>query len=213
MTDLSNIRRDYGQGALHRRDLDADPITQFEKWLNDAIAAGQLEPTAFTLATCTVDGIPSARVVLLKRVGPDGFVFFTNYDSQKGREILANPRVEACFYWDRLSRTVRIHGGVLQVSETESKAYFASRPRKSQIGAIASQQSEIVDSRSVLEARFAQLETQYDGKDVPRPERWGGFVIAPQTIEFWQGRPSRLHDRLRYSRDASGAWRIDRISP
>jgi pyridoxamine 5'-phosphate oxidase len=211
--NLSDLRRDYEAGALHRRDLDADPIRQFERWLNDAIAAGQLEPTAVTLATATPDGRPSARVVLLKSVDAGGFVFFTNYLSQKGREISANPNVELCFFWDRLERTVRVHGTVTRTSREESEAYFRQRPKRSQVGAAASNQSEVVASREVLEQRFAELEKQYENADVPTPPHWGGFRVTPETIEFWQGRRSRLHDRLRYRKDAAGAWVIERISP
>ena len=211
--DLSSLRRDYEAGALHRRDLDADPIKQFERWLNDAVAAGQVEPTAMTLATATRDGRPSARVVLLKGVEQNGFVFFTNYKSQKGHEIEANPHVELCFFWDKLERTVRVHGTVSRTSREESEAYFRQRPKRSQIGALASNQSEVVADREVLERRFAELEKQYETTDVPTPLHWGGFRVTPETIEFWQGRRSRLHDRLRYRRDAGGVWKIERIAP
>jgi pyridoxamine 5'-phosphate oxidase len=212
-TNLADIRREYERDALHRKDLDSDPVKQFEKWLNDAIAAGELEPTAATLATAGRDGRPSARVVLLKRVGADGFVFFTNYLSQKGREISENPHVELCFFWSRLIRTVRVRGTVSQVPAGESEAYFHSRPRNSQIGALASRQSEVVASRADLEQRFAELEKQFEGREIPRPEHWGGYAIKPESIEFWQGRPSRLHDRLRYVAQPDGFWRIERISP
>ena len=211
--DLSAIRRDYEAGALHRRDLDPDPIKQFERWLSDAIAAQQVEPTAMTLATATRDGRPSARVVLLKHVDAAGFVFFTNYQSQKGREIDANPRVELCFFWDKLERTVRVHGGATRTTREESEAYFRQRPKRSQIGAVASNQSEAVAHREVLEKRFAELETRHEATDVPTPPHWGGFRVMPETIEFWQGRRSRLHDRLRYRRDADGTWIIERVAP
>ena len=211
--DLSALRRDYQSGALHRRDLDPDPIAQFRRWLNDAIAAGQLEPTAMTLATATPDGRPSARVVLLKWFDASGFAFFTNYLSQKGREIEANPKVELVFFWDKLERTVRVHGVGTRTSREESEAYFHQRPRRSQVGAVASNQSEVVASREVLEQRFAELEKQYETGEVPTPAHWGGFRVKPETIEFWQGRSSRLHDRLRYRRGADGAWVIERIAP
>jgi pyridoxamine 5'-phosphate oxidase len=211
--DLSALRRDYEVGALHRRDLAPDPIAQFERWLSDAIAAGQVEPTAMTLATASRDGRPSARIVLLKHVDAHGFTFFTNYLSQKGREIEANPNVELCFFWDKLERTVRVHGTVARTSREESEAYFHQRPKRSQVGAAASSQSEVVASRDVLEQRFAELEKQYEGTDVPTPPHWGGYRVKPETIEFWQGRASRLHDRLRYRRDTSGAWVIERIAP
>jgi pyridoxamine 5'-phosphate oxidase len=211
--DLASIRRDYEAAALHRRDLDADPIKQFERWLNDAIAAQQIEPTAMTLATATREGRPSARIVLLKGVDAGGFVFFTNYLSQKGREIEANPNVELVFFWDKIERTVRVHGTVTRTSREVSDAYFHQRPKRSQIGAAASHQSEVVADREVLETRFAELEKRYESSDVPTPQHWGGFRVNPETIEFWQGRRSRLHDRFRYRRDAGGAWAIERIAP
>jgi pyridoxamine 5'-phosphate oxidase len=212
--DLASLRRDYEAAALHRHDLNPDPIKQFEGWLNDAIAAQQIEPTAMTLATATPDGHPSARIVLLKGVDAGGFVFFTNYLSQKGREIEANPNVELVFFWDKLERTVRVRGTVTRTSREESDAYFHQRPKRSQIGAAASNQSEVVADREVLETRFAELETQYENSDVPTPQHWGGFRVNPETIEFWQGRRSRLHDRFRYRRrDAGGAWVIERIAP
>jgi pyridoxamine 5'-phosphate oxidase len=211
--DLASIRRDYEAAALHRRDLDADPIKQFERWLNDAIAAQQIEPTAMTLATATREGRPSARIVLLKGVDAGGFVFFTNYLSQKGREIEANPNVELVFFWDKIERTVRVHGTVTRTSREVSDAYFHQRPKRSQIGAAASNQSEAVAGREVLETRFAELEKRYESSDVPTPQHWGGFRVNPETIEFWQGRRSRLHDRFRYRRDAGGAWAIERIAP
>ena len=211
--DLSAVRRDYEAGALHRRDLDVDPIAQFQRWLSDAVVAEQLEPTAMTLATATPDGRPSARVVLLKGCDASGFVFFTNYLSQKGREIEANPNVELCFFWDKLERTVRVHGTAARTSRDESHAYFHQRPRKSQIGAAASNQSEVVADREVLERRFAELEKHYETGDVPTPPHWGGYRVTPETIEFWQGRRSRLHDRFRYRRDNAGVWVIERIAP
>jgi pyridoxamine 5'-phosphate oxidase len=211
-TNLSDIRRSYEQGALHRRDLDPDPIRQFEKWLDEAIAANQSEPTAMFLATATKDGRPSGRVVLLKRVGADGFVFFTNYHSQKGRQIESNPQVEACFFWEKLERTVRVHGRVTRASETESEEYFHKRPRLSQIGALASNQSQPVANREVLEQQFADLEKMYEQTEIPRPPHWGGYILAPETIEFWQGRPSRLHDRFLYAKQAN-TWQIERLSP
>ena len=211
-TNLSDIRRSYEQGALHRNDLDPDPIKQFEKWLSEAMSAGHVEATAMFLATARRDGRPSGRVVLLKRVAQEGFVFFTNYQSQKGQEIESNPQVEACFFWDKLERTVRVHGRVTRTTEAESEEYFHKRPRLSQIGALASSQSKPVENREVLERQFADLEKMYENTDIPRPEHWGGYIIAPETIEFWQGRPSRLHDRLRYVKSGN-TWTIERLSP
>jgi pyridoxamine 5'-phosphate oxidase len=176
------------------------------------MTAGQIEPTAMFLATATKDGRPSGRVVLLKRVGADGFVFFTNYQSQKGTDIESNPQVEACFFWDKLERTVRVHGTVMRATAQESEEYFHKRPRLSQIGALASNQSQPVENREVLEKHFAELEKRYETTEIPKPPDWGGYIIAPETIEFWQGRPSRLHDRLRYVKSAGG-WTIERLSP
>ncbi|HTL30861.1 MAG TPA: pyridoxamine 5'-phosphate oxidase [Tepidisphaeraceae bacterium] len=211
-TNLTDIRRSYEQGALHRSDLDPDPIKQFEKWLDDAIAAEHVEATAMFLATASNDGRPSGRVVLLKRVGTDGFVFFTNYHSHKGQDLESNPQAEGCFFWDKLERTVRVYGRVTRASVEESEEYFHKRPRLSQIGALASNQSQPVDSREVLETQFADLEKLYEKSEIPRPPHWGGYVIAPETIEFWQGRPSRLHDRLLYVKSGN-AWKIERLSP
>lgn len=200
--------------ALNKADVDPDPIRQFQTWLQDAIAADVHEPTVMTLATATPDGQPSARLVLLKGVDSRGFVFYTNYDSRKGQELAANPRAALVFYWQGLGRSVRVEGTVERVSAEESDTYFASRPLASRLGAIISPQSQVIPSREPLDQGLAEALAAYrDGGDPPRPAGWGGFRVTPTVIEFWQGRPNRLHDRLRYTLTDDGAWRIDRLAP
>jgi pyridoxamine 5'-phosphate oxidase len=189
-----------------------DPILQFQSWLKQATVAGISEPTAMTLATTAADGQPSARMVLLKDVSEDGFVFYTNYESQKGHELAANPRAALVFYWPHLERQVRITGAVVKTSRAESEAYFQTRPRGSQLAAWASSQSSVIPDRAVLEDRVKKLEAEYSGTGVPLPPNWGGYRLRPESIEFWQGKPNRLHDRLRYTRDSDG-WKIDRLAP
>ncbi|MFL6215330.1 MAG: pyridoxamine 5'-phosphate oxidase [Blastocatellia bacterium] len=198
---------------LSEASVDADPIKQFARWFGDANAAGLKLPNAMTLATATADGMPSARVVLLKEFDGDGFVFYTNYESQKGRELEQNPRAALCFYWAELDRQVRIAGSVIRTTREESQAYFHTRPVDSQLGAWVSQQSAVIASRDVLEDRMREMVRQYEGGEVPLPPYWGGYRLAPKVIEFWQNRLSRLHDRLRYTRQSDGAWRIERLSP
>ncbi len=211
---LANLRREYTQAGLSESALAADPIAQFQKWLHDAIAAELAEPNAMILATVAADGQPSARTVLLKAVDTGGFSFFTNYQSHKARDLAANPRAAITFLWVELERQVNIEGRVTKLPHEDSAAYFKLRPRGSRLGAWASQQSEIIPGREGLEARMAQLEAQYPGDDIPLPPHWGGYLLAPGRIEFWQGRPSRLHDRLRYSRPTTdGSWKIERLSP
>lgn len=215
---IANIRRDYNLAGLRRKDLDADPIVQFSRWFEQAVAArsGEAERsdvTAATLATVDAEGRPSARIVLLKGVDERGFVFFTNYDSRKGREIAANPNVALVLYWPDQERQVTIAGTASKVPRAESEAYFNSRPRGSRLAAWASNQSEVIENREVLESRWRQLQARHPGEDVPTPPNWGGFVIAPVRIEFWQGRPSRLHDRFRYAKQPGGKWLIERLSP
>jgi pyridoxamine 5'-phosphate oxidase len=212
MSSLAELRKNYSLGSLDEADLDRDPIRQFEKWFAQAIKAQLPEPNAMTLATVDSRGHPSARIVLIKGVDPRGFVFFTNYESRKGREIADNPRASLLFHWIELERQVRIEGFVEMTSAAESDAYYASRPLESRIGAWASAQSQEIESRAALEAREREIIAQY-GEHPPRPPHWGGYRVVPDTIEFWQGRPSRLHDRMRYTRDGSGAWRIARLSP
>lgn len=193
-------------------ELDPDPLAQFRRWYADASSAGCPFPEAMTLATSTPDGAPSARIVLLKEVDERGFVFYTNYESRKARELDANPRAALVFFWPPLDRQVRIEGTVTRVSRGESSGYFRTRPRGAQIGAWASRQSAVVPGREVLEARVAQLEREYAGKEVPCPPFWGGFLLAPERFEFWLGRPNRLHDRFEYARTDAG-WDIARLSP
>jgi pyridoxamine 5'-phosphate oxidase len=210
---LSDLRREYTLAGLKESDLDPNPFKQFDIWFQQALAAGLPEPNAMTLATATLDGKPSARIVLLKGFDEGGFVFFTNYESQKGRELLANPRAALVCYWIELERQVRISGAVSRVSAEESEEYFQSRPLGSQLGAWASQQSEVVGGRKILEDKLEQLTREYQTKPVPLPPHWGGYRVAPETLEFWQGRPNRLHDRLRYTRQSSSQWLIERLSP
>ncbi|MDG3005662.1 pyridoxamine 5'-phosphate oxidase [Paludisphaera mucosa] len=210
---LSDIRRDYQRQSLDEKDLDPDPIRQFELWFADALAADVVEANAATLATAAADGRPSARIVLLKGCDPRGFTFYTNYGSRKGRELAANPRAAMLFFWKDLERQVSIEGPVERVSAEESEEYFHSRPVASQVGAWASKQSQVIPGREHLENLFRDYEAKFAADVVPRPETWGGFRILPETLEFWQGRPSRLHDRLRYHKDAAGAWTVERLSP
>lgn len=210
---IAEMRVEYSRGGLRESDLLADPMRQFEAWFDEARAAGLIEPNAMTLCTVDSDGVPHGRVVLLKGID-QGFVFFTNYQSDKARQIAAHPQVALVFYWDRLERSVRISGEAGKTSRQESETYFRSRPRKSQIGAWVSDQSSVVASRDVLEQRFAELAARYpEGTDVPCPPFWGGYRVIPEAIEFWQGQRSRLHDRLRYMRQADGRWRIERLAP
>lgn len=209
---VADLRKDYHLEGLRETDVDSDPFQQFQTWFDQALAAKLPEPNAMTLATCTTDGKPSARIVLLKGFDERGFVFYTNYQSQKGQEIADNPQAALVFWWAELERQVRIEGRVEKVSAQESDTYFYSRPLNSRIGAWASEQSRAIANREVLEQRAEELKVKYE-EDVPRPPHWGGFRVIPSSIEFWQGRPSRLHDRLRYSRSDNGNWLIERLSP
>ena len=214
---IADIRREYNLAGLRRRDLDADPIVQFRQWFEHAISACTGEAlgdvNAATLATADREGRPSARVVLLKGVDDRGFIFFTNYDSRKGRELAENPNASLVFYWPDQERQVCIAGQASKISRAESEAYFKSRPRGSRLAAWASHQSEVIKDREVLEAHWSELQAKYPGDEVPMPPNWGGFVLAPSRLEFWQGRPSRLHDRFRYSKQGDGKWLIERLSP
>jgi pyridoxamine 5'-phosphate oxidase len=232
---IADLRKDYSLDTLDREKLAAEPIAQFQHWFDAArglhggrlrrfgvdmykafaalFGSGSIEANAMTLATADGAGKPSARTVLLKGVDERGFTFFTNYDSRKGQELTQNPNAALVFYWADLERQVCIAGSIEKLSREESSAYFHSRPRGSQIAAAASKQSEVIASRDVLAEKFKQLETEFANREIPIPPNWGGYVLKPARVEFWQGRPSRMHDRFRYLRKEDGTWQIDRLSP
>jgi pyridoxamine 5'-phosphate oxidase len=210
--DIAALREEYSQRHLRRADLDPDPIAQFNRWLAEAVAARIKDPNAMSLATVNAAGQPSIRTVLLKGVGERGFLFFTNYGSRKAADLAANARAGLNFFWPELERQVAIEGAVQKASREEADQYFHTRPVASQLGAWASQQSQIVPSRDWLEEKFEAVAAEYAGKEVPLPDFWGGYWLAPASIEFWQGGPGRIHDRLRYLREGAG-WKIDRLSP
>ena|SRR5438094_2568425 len=209
---IADLRRSYTLAGLRRADLNPDPIAQFGKWLQQTIDAQMLEPTAMTLATVGKSGRPSARIVLLKGVDERGLIFYTNYESRKARELAENPQGALVFYWAELERQVRVTGVVSSISREESEAYFKTRPRGHQLGAWVSTQSDVIASRGVLEERLELFEQKYPDT-VPLPPFWGGYILSPTEIEFWQGRQNRLHDRFRYTKQANGNWLIERLAP
>jgi pyridoxamine 5'-phosphate oxidase len=209
---VASLRHDYVTQGLRRSELDPNPFKQFAAWFTAAVESGIRDVNAMALATATADGRPSVRIVLLKGFGQEGFTFFSNYDSQKGRELAANPYAELVIYWPQLERQVRVGGTVEKTSREDSQRYFHSRPVGSQLGAWVSRQSEVIDGRRVLDARLTEMTERFGAGEIPLPPHWGGYRLTPDTIEFWQGRPNRLHDRFRYSRSAD-TWEIDRLAP
>ncbi|HEY3932687.1 MAG TPA: pyridoxamine 5'-phosphate oxidase [Verrucomicrobiae bacterium] len=212
---IADIRREYSLGGLRRVDLDANPIAQFQKWFEEAtraLAQKEIDVNAATLATADKNGKPSARIILLKGLDERGFVFYTNYESRKGRELVENPNAALTFYWPELERQICVAGIVEKVSRDESENYFRSRPRDSQLAAWASNQSDVVADRAALEARWNEMGKKFPN-EVPLPPNWGGFILNPQRIEFWQGRASRLHDRFQYTKQPDNSWRSARLAP
>jgi len=211
--DLTGLRNEYAAHGLRRADLHSDPLQQFSAWFAAALAAEIRDVNAMSLATSTSDGKPSVRIVLLKGFDERGFTFFTNYESEKAQELEANPHAAMVFYWMQLERQVRISGTVKRTSREDSAAYFHSRPIGSQLGAWVSKQSEVIDARRVLDARLLQMTERFENSEIPLPPHWGGYRLKPDHFEFWQGRPNRLHDRFRYSRQTDKTWLINRLAP
>lgn len=211
--DIAGIRKTYSQKTLSEDSVESNPIAQFDKWWQEAIASNIDEVNAMTLATASVDGIPSARIVLLKGFSENGFMFFTNYNSYKGKQLLENPKACLVFFWKELERQVRVTGIVQKTSDKESDEYFHSRPLASQLGASISPQSTVIENREWLENKYAEFEKQNSTNSIQRPSYWGGFIVKPVIIEFWQGRPSRLHDRIEYSLQDNGEWKFMRLAP
>lgn len=209
---IQSLRQDYKAAELSEKDADKNPIKQFEKWFTDALNAKIFEPNAMTLATADKTGKPNARIVLLKGFDENGFSFYTNYLSQKGKEMKKNPQACLVFFWGELERQIRIEGKIEKLSKEASEKYFHSRPVASQIGAIASPQSQVLNDRKELENKFEELKNQYEGKTIPKPAHWGGYIVKPTSIEFWQGRRSRLHDRIKYDL-INGKWQTNRLAP
>lgn len=211
-SSIADLRRSYTLRALDIDDVDPDPLKQFQVWFDDILKADIPEPNAMTLATATPDGTPSARMVLLKGLDEQGFAFYSNFESRKGQELAANPKAALVFWWVELERQVRIEGRVERIDAEEADQYFHSRPLGSRLGAWASPQSQVISTRDILEQQLSQLESEYQNQPVPRPPHWGGYRVIPQVIEFWQGRPNRLHDRLRYTKQGE-QWQIERLAP
>lgn len=212
-TDIAQLRQEYRRHDLSEIDVQPDPIDQFQQWFDEAVQSGVSEPNAMTVATVDADGQPSARILLLKGIEDGGFVFFTNYESRKGAQLAANPRAALVFWWEVLERQVRVEGVVERIDAASSDAYFESRPRGSRLGAWASPQSRPIESRDVLTARLSDAAATYEDRPVPRPPHWGGYRLRPHRVEFWQGRPSRLHDRLDYVLRDDGTWHLRRLAP
>jgi pyridoxamine 5'-phosphate oxidase len=208
---INNLRHDFAKNSLDKKDVNADAILQFEKWFREAVDSKVNEPNAMTLATADADGKPSARIVLLRNFNKEGFIFYTNYNSRKGTDIVRNPHASLLFFWPELERQVRVEGVLSKQSSAESDAYFKSRPRESKLGAWTSSQSKVIRSREVLDEEYKKISEKYPG-EVPRPPYWGGYILKPAAIEFWQGRPSRLHDRLLYTAEGN-SWKIERLAP
>ena len=211
--NIRDIRKNYSQKSLEEKSMAANPLQQFEIWWNEAVASAIDEVNAMTLATASADGIPSARIVLLKGFSQEGFSFFTNYNSFKGQQLTENPKACLVFFWKELERQVRITGLVSRLDDTDSTAYFDSRPLESRIGAIVSPQSQVIESRDWLNSQYTKMQDQLKQTAIQRPGYWGGFIVKPVIVEFWQGRPSRLHDRLQYSLLEDGSWKIERLAP
>ena len=211
--NIAEIRRDYSHKSLSERDVDANAIRQFEKWWEEAVSSKIDEVNAMTLATASIDALPSARIVLLKEVNEKGFVFFTNYESYKAQQLAENPKACLVFFWKELERQVRITGLIEKITAKQSDDYFQSRPEASRIGAWASPQSRVIEDRDWLDTKFNELVNKMEGTAIPRPPYWGGYIVKPVVIEFWQGRPSRLHDRIQYTLEENGEWKIERLAP
>lgn len=212
--DLSNYRKSYDKEALTKASVANHPMEQFQKWFSEIESAGGLEePNAMTISTLGLDGFPKNRIVLMKKFSVDGFIFYTNYESEKGRAISQDPKVCLSFFWPNLERQVIVKGRAEKVDESTSETYFKSRPRGSKLGAAVSDQSSVISSREILESRLKELENTYEKKQVPRPKNWGGYLVRPQSMEFWQGRPNRLHDRIRYTLSEGSAWKTERLAP
>ena len=210
---IADIRKEYSQQSLSENDVETDPILQFKKWWEHVLAAGVEEPNAMTLATSSMEAVPSARIVLLKDFSEKGFIFFTNYNSYKGQQLSENPKACLVFFWKELERQVRVTGLVFKLSSVESDEYFNSRPEANRIGAWASPQGQVIENRDWLDERFKKLFTEMNNENIQRPSNWGGYIVKPVIIEFWQGRPSRLHDRIQYSLLEDGTWKIERLAP